>query len=355
LVSPVEECASCKKAADQTPAEMWRDMHAPNLIGREPKLLEVFGIMASVADADCSVLVTGETGTGKELIARALHAGSNRKNRPFVAVNCAAIPENLIESELFGYAKGSFTGAVQSRQGRFSQADGGTIFLDEIGELPLALQAKMLRVLQEQEVTPLGESKAQKVDVRVIAATNRDLEEMAETGKFREDLLYRLNVIPIELPPLRERRCDIPVLIERFLLRCNDRRSRSITGISHDALMALTSYAWPGNIRQLENTVERMVLLRSTGEIGLDDLPPKIREAKPATNGSMGDPQLPENGIDLRDAVEQFENALIRQALERTGWNKNRAATILQMNRTTLVEKLKKKGLAGDEAVRGVA
>jgi len=334
--------------------EVWRNKYAPGFLGSHPELLQVFAVLESVADTDCTVSVSGETGTGKELVARALHAASDRRNKPFVTVNCAAIPDNLLESELFGHARGAFTGALQARQGRFTQADGGTIFLDEIGEMPLALQAKLLRVLQEREVTPLGEARSHTVDVRVVAATNKDLEEMAETGKFREDLLYRLNVIPVHLPPLRERRGDVQLLVEHFIARTNQRRSRTVAGIDPEAMDALANYEWPGNVRQLENTMERMVLLRSTGVLTMNDVPAKIREARrTALAGNMGDPQLPADGIDLRDAVEQFENALIRQALERTGWNKNRAATILQMNRTTLVEKLKKKGW--DEAEAKVA
>ncbi|MEM7449036.1 MAG: sigma-54 dependent transcriptional regulator [Myxococcota bacterium] len=330
------------KPSEQTPIEEWRDANAPGILGRHPSLLRVFSIIERVGDTDCSILVTGESGTGKELIARAVHTASTRSTKPFVTVNCAAIPDNLLESELFGHVRGAFTGATNSRIGRFSAADEGTLFLDEIGELPLALQAKLLRVLQEKEVTPVGETKHHKVDVRVIAATNVDLEEAVEGGVFREDLLYRLNVIPIELPKLRERRSDIPELVEQFIQRMNERRDRRISGIAQSALDAICSYDWPGNVRQLENTIERMVVLKSDGELELEDLPAKVRNNK---RGSpiLGSPELPEAGINLRDAVESFENALILQALERTGWNKNRAASILQMNRTTLVEKLKKK------------
>ncbi len=342
-------------SSDGDARDVWRNKYAPGFLGSHPELLQVFAILESVADTDCTVSVSGETGTGKELVARALHNASDRRNKPFVTVNCAAIPDNLLESELFGHARGAFTGALQARQGRFTQADGGTIFLDEIGEMPLALQAKLLRVLQEREVTPLGESRSHTVNVRVVAATNKDLEEMAETGKFREDLLYRLNVIPIHLPPLRERRGDVQLLVQHFIERTNQRRSRTVSGIDPEAMDALVNYEWPGNVRQLENTMERMVLLRSSGLLTMQDVPPKIREARrTALAGNMGEPLLPADGIDLRDAVEQFENALIRQALERTGWNKNRAATILQMNRTTLVEKLKKKGW-GDENESKVA
>ncbi|MEM9192424.1 MAG: sigma-54 dependent transcriptional regulator [Myxococcota bacterium] len=325
------------------PANKWRAQYAPGILGSHPSLLRVFGIIERVADTDCSTLVTGDSGTGKELVARAIHAAGSRRKKPFITVNCAAIPENLLESELFGHAKGAFTGATQSRVGRFTAADGGTLFLDEIGELPLSLQAKLLRVLQEKEVSPVGEAKTHTVDVHVVAATNRDIEEMVESGKFREDLLYRLNVIPIELPALRERRSDIPELVHHFIEKASKRRDRRITGISETVLHHLTAYDWPGNVRQLENTIERMVVLKSEGTLELEDLPAKIRNATSSASMDRSQPVLPEDGIDLRDAVEQYENALILQALERTGWNKNKAANILRMNRTTLVEKIKKK------------
>ncbi len=322
----------------------WRRQHTPNILGNDPKLMDVFRMIERVADTDCSILVSGESGTGKELIARAVHDASNRTEGPFIAVNCAAIPDNLLESELFGHARGAFTGATGARVGQFTAAHGGTLFLDEIGELPLALQAKLLRVLQEKHVQPVGESKGHDVDIRVITATNRDLESMVQEGTFREDLLYRLNVIPIELPALRERRNDIPELVGHFVMRTNEKRNRAITGVTAAAMAQLCNHAWPGNIRQLENVIERMVILRTQGHLDVCDLPARLQEnGVPRTEQAT---TLPNNGIDLKDAVEQFENNLILQALERTGWNKNQAANILHMNRTTLVEKLKKKNLA---------
>jgi DNA-binding NtrC family response regulator len=331
----------------------WRACFVPNILGSDPALLAVFGIIERVADTDCSVLITGESGTGKELVARAIHDASNRRGEPFVAVNCAAIPESLLESELFGYTRGAFTGAATARVGRFAAADGGTIFLDEIGEMPLGLQAKILRLLQEKEVTPLGESKPRKIDVRVVAATNRNLEEMVRAKTFREDLMYRLTVIPVELPALRDRKGDIPELVRHFVERANQRRGRAITGVSPRAMEILQAHDWPGNVRELENMVERIVLLKGEGEIQPEDLPPKLRAAqsRPAPSFLLwGEPPLPPEGIDLREAVEAFETSLIRQALERVGGNKNRAAALLQMNRTTLVEKLKKKQIVvGDD------
>ncbi|MCS6797078.1 MAG: sigma-54 dependent transcriptional regulator [Myxococcota bacterium] len=323
----------------------WREKHAPGLRGNSPALLRVFSILQRVADTDCTVLVTGESGTGKELVARAIHGASSRRDGPFVTVHCAALPENLIESELFGHARGAFTGAVTATEGRFRAADGGTLFLDEIGELPLPLQAKLLRALQEREVTPVGESRAYRVDVRVVAATNRDLEDMVRSGVFRADLLYRLAVIPVELPPLRERREDIPELVHWFIARANRRRNRRIEGITPEALDALCRADWPGNVRQLENLVERMVVLRSEGVLGLEDLPPRLVGSPNPTTAlgpTFARPSLPPDGIDLREEVERFERALVEQALERTGGNRNRAAALLRIGRTTLVEKLRK-------------
>jgi transcriptional regulator with PAS, ATPase and Fis domain len=324
-------------------AQAWRHRFAPDLVGDDPELMQVFNTIKSVSDTDCSVLIIGETGTGKELIARAIHAASKRADGPFVAVNCAALPEDLVESELFGHARGAFTGAVAPRIGRFVAADGGTLFLDEIGELPLSQQAKLLRAIQEREVVPVGDTRGRKIDIRVLAATHRNLEAMVEQGTFREDLLYRIQVVPVELPALRERRGDIAPLVRHFVARVNEHRQRSVSGLAQTAMAALEAYDWPGNIRQLENVVERMVLMRSTGEIDLEDVPRRMR-GRTFGPSSAPPPVLPEDGIDLRDAVEQFESMLIRQALERTGWNKNRAAAVLRMNRTTLVEKLKKKG-----------
>ena len=331
--------------SDESEAAEWRAEFAPDVVGEHPSLLRVFSIIERVADTDCSVLVTGESGTGKEAVARSLHRASDRTNKPMVTVNCAAIPENLLESELFGHVRGAFTGATSTRKGRFQEADGGTLFLDEIGELPIGLQGKLLRALQEKVVCPVGDSKELKVDVRIVAATNRDLEEMVEARQFREDLLYRLNVIPIELAPLRDRRSDIPLLVQHFVGATNEHRRRGVEGVDDEAMQALEAYHWPGNIRQLRNVIERVVVLKAGGMIELTDLPPRVRKAHGSVMGSLTEPQLPADGIALRDAVENFENALILQALERTGWNKNRAASILQMNRTTLVEKLKKKDI----------
>jgi DNA-binding NtrC family response regulator len=342
-------------APDFAAAEAWRARHAPQFLGRAPRLLEVFEVLRRVAPTDCSVLVSGETGTGKELVARAIHAASGRGGGPFVAINCASVPEQLMESELFGHAKGAYTGAQSARVGRFQAAHQGTLFLDEVGEMPLALQAKLLRALQEKEILPLGENHPVHVDVRVVAATHRDLEAMVEARQFREDLLYRLDVIRVELPPLRSRAGDIELLVQAFVRDACARRGANVTLLEPAALEALRAYAWPGNVRQLQNVVERMVLLRGDGAVTLADVPEKIRGAaasRAASAHPYATPMLPDEGIDLRDAVERFETALILQALERVGGNRNRAAALLKLNRTTLVEKLKKREISQPDAPR---
>jgi DNA-binding NtrC family response regulator len=316
------------------------------IVGHHPSMRRVLDTIQRVAPSSCTVLVTGESGTGKELVVAALHDASPRAAKPLVTVNCGAIPENLIESELFGHAKGAFTGAHIARQGFVAAAEGGTLFLDEVGELPLQVQVKLLRLLQQREYTAVGDSRVIKCDVRIVAATNRDLEVEVAGRRFREDLFYRLNVIHIALPALRMRGDDVEVLAFHFLRSCAARAGRTdIVAFAPDALEALRAHAWPGNVRSLENTIERAVLLSPGPVITAEDLPERIRE-------SVADPQsgtmakaLPEGGIDLRAAVEVYENQLIAQALERTGRNKNRAAQLLGLNRTTLVEMLKRKGL----------
>ncbi len=321
----------------------WRNKHAPWMLGNDASMLPVLALMSQVADTRCTVLITGESGTGKELAARSLHAGSIRSAKPFVPVNCAAIPPSLVESELFGHAKGSFTGATTSRVGRFAQADGGTIFLDEIGEMELAVQAKLLRLIQDGELYPVGEETATKIDVRILAATNRQLEREVAAGRFRADLYWRLNVIPVEMPSLRTRATDIVPLTEHFVARANDRHKRQVSGFDQAALGAMRTYAWPGNIRELENVVERLVIVKGSGSLGLGDLPPAIRNPRDVTPLSTPMPELPKDGTDLRAMLEAVEERMIGEALERTGGNKNRAAELLGLNRTTLVEKLRRK------------
>jgi DNA-binding NtrC family response regulator len=331
----------------QTDALGWRDRHAPWLLGNDPALLPALGLLAQVADTGCTVLITGESGTGKELAARSLHAGSSRHSGAFVPVNCAAIPSNLVESELFGHAKGSFTGASHARAGRFAQADGGTIFLDEIGEMDIGVQAKLLRLIQDGELYPVGEEEPTRIDVRILAATNRNLENEVAAGRFRADLYWRLNVIPIELPSLRERPADIVRLAEHFMRKANERHKRNVLGFDPEALAAFKGYRWPGNIRELENVIERMVIVRGQGTIGLADVPPQVRTPRSTPTRAMTPiPELPEDGTDLRAMLEAVEARMIGEALERTGGNKNRAAELLGLNRTTLVEKLRRKRVA---------
>ncbi len=313
-----------------------------NVVGASPALRSVLDLVAKVAETDSTVLITGESGTGKELIARALHYNSRRADRRLVTVNCGAIPEELLESELFGHVKGAFTSAVSQREGRFALADGGTIFLDEIGDMSPNLQVKLLRVLQDRTFEPVGSSKSMTVDVRVVAATNQDLETAIRTGRFREDLYYRLNVIPIEVPPLRQRPADIPLLAQHFLDVMHQERGTRVDSISDEAMALLCRHDWPGNVRELENLIERLSVLRGEGEIGPEDLPASVR-GRPAA--SAPSPAIPEEGFDFRDVVDRFESDLIRQALQQTQGNKNRAAQLLGLNRTTLLEKIKKKGL----------
>ncbi|MHC4341752.1 MAG: sigma-54-dependent transcriptional regulator [Planctomycetota bacterium] len=314
-----------------------------NIVGNSTTLRSALDVVAKVAETDSTVLITGESGTGKELIARAIHYNSRRADRMLVTVNCGAIPEELLESELFGHVKGAFTNATANREGRFLVAHGGTIFLDEIGDMSPNLQVKLLRVLQDRTFEPVGSSKSVTANVRVIAATNQNLEEAIREKRFREDLFFRLNVIPIEVPPLRERREDIPLLAQHFLEIGNREKAASVEGFSQEALALLCNYRWPGNVRELENLIERLIVTRNGNEeITPVTLPNAFHEAPSVT---LTTPRVPSTGLSFRDVVDDFEADLIRQALEQTQWNKNRAARLLGLNRTTLLEKIKKKGL----------
>ncbi len=321
-----------------------------NIIGESEKMLSLFEMIEKVATSDSTVLIQGESGTGKELVARAIHDLSNRSDKNFVALNCAAIPDELLESELFGHVKGSFTGAVATRVGRFEMADKGTLFLDEIGDMKANLQVKLLRVLQSRELEPVGSTRSKKVDVRIIAATNQNLDHMVASKEFREDLYYRLSVIPIMLPPLRERGADIPLLLNSFLEKFNRSKQRKVQGFDKQVMEILGSYDWPGNVRELENLVERLVIIKGSGVINIHDLPEKYRGGRstPAVHGEHMI-NLPDDGFCLNSAVEEFENRLILQALERSGGNKKEAAELLNLKRTTLIEKLKKKKLVYGE------
>jgi two-component system response regulator AtoC len=314
--------------------------------GSHPVMEKILNIADRVASTDSTVLIMGESGTGKELVARFIHAHSRRSNQPFIAVNCGAIPPDLLESEMFGHERGAFTGAVGTRMGMFQLANGGTIFLDEIGEMTAPLQVKLLRVLQEREIRPVGSDRQVKVDVRVVAASNRDLAMEVEKGRFREDLFYRLQVIPILLPPLRERRSDIPVLVQHFLDKYNAKHEARKCQVADDAMVHLWEYDWPGNVRELENLVERMVVLNEDGVIRVDNLPPNIRSF--ISEKKIPRPTLTEEGIDLNRAVEEFEYRLIDEALRRTKGNKQAAARLLGLKRTTLVAKLRRKSGGGE-------
>jgi transcriptional regulator with GAF, ATPase, and Fis domain len=309
-------------------------------VGEHPLMQKINTMVRRVATSDATVLITGESGTGKELVARAVHTYSHRAAGPFVAINCAAIPEELLESELFGHVRGAFTGALAARVGMFRLADGGTVFLDEVGEMPVSLQPKLLRVLQNGEVRRVGADQPLSVDVRVIAATSKDLAVEVEKGAFREDLFYRLQVIPIHLPPLRARRSDIPLLVQHFLEKQNLKYSRTIQ-LAAETMVYLWEYDWPGNVRELENLVERLVVLSDTGLVGPEDLPSYVRAF--ISEKKIPNP-APNNGeLDLQQAVEQFENRLIDEALRHTNSNITAAARILKINRTTLIAKLRRR------------
>jgi DNA-binding NtrC family response regulator len=317
------------------------------MIGRSPRMRALFQLIETISPTPTTILINGETGTGKEMVARAIHQTSPRRPNRFVALNCSAIPETLLEAELFGHVRGAFTGAVGSRQGRIEQADRGTLFLDEVGTMAMSLQMKLLRVLQEREFERVGDGKTVKVDVRIVAATNSDLAKMVKDGTFREDLYYRLNVIQVELPPLRDRREDIALLVQHFVEKyftavgkahTNGNEARIL--VSQDAMRRMMAYQWPGNVRQLENAVERaMALLAGRTTIEVTDLPPEIQAVATVATPSL---DFPDSGVDLPTIVEQIERDLIGQALVRTGGNKAAAAGLLNLKRTTLVEKLKR-------------
>ncbi len=352
------------KLLGETPSkdnENWRELF-PEIIGRSPALLDVLKLVAKIAHSNSAVLILGESGTGKELVASAVHRLSERRHRSFVAINCSAIPEDLLEAELFGHEKGAFTGADRKRIGHFGIADGGTIFLDEIGDMTPRLQSKLLRVLQEKQYTPVGSNTVKSIDVRIIAATNKDLESAVKANEFRLDLYYRLNVLPIKLPTLSERKSDIELLLEHFCEQMNRiHLPNPACWFDPSAVEVLSQYPWPGNIRQLQNLVERLVITHTGGRISANDLPkeystqdtasPPIvaastpEHATPVIHRQGASAKLPVEGIDLDDYIEALENELIRQALDRTNNNKSQASKLLGMNRTTLVEKLKKRNV----------
>ncbi len=334
------------------------DGEKPPFVGQSQGMRQIHEIIAKVADSPSTVLITGESGTGKELVAQALHVGSSRRDKPLIKVNCAAIPKDLVESELFGYEKGAFTGAVGSKPGRFELADGGTLFLDEIGEVPVEMQVKLLRALQESEFERVGGIKTLRVDVRLIAATNRDLKALIADGKFREDLYYRLAVVPVSLPPLRDRKEDIPLLVQHFIEKYDRRLGKKVERMEDEALQLLLGYSWPGNIRELENLMERSVLFADGSVILAASLPDSLRERAPGTLvpiaavGPLGAIAAP-SGASMKEIVRQaqaeLERDLIGRALEETGGNVTRAAKRLQISRKSLQIKMKELGLRGAE------
>ncbi len=331
-----------RRANDLLQRDVDRALGERPIVAASPAMIEVLELVERAAEFKATVLLTGESGTGKEVLARAIHAQSPRRDEAFVAVNCGAIPETLLESELFGHAKGAFTGANRARRGLFEAAHGGTLFLDEIGELAAPLQVKLLRVLQEEEVRPVGEAKPRRVDVRVLAATSRDLEAEVAAGRFREDLFYRLNVVHVKVPPLRERREDIPLLVDHFLARAQQSLGKAVRTVSDEALDKLTAYAWPGNVRELENVLERAVILCGSDRVGPQDLPESVT-AGPAPSPSAG-----AGDFNLRRARRAFEAEFIRKALRATQGNRTHAARLLEISHRALLYKLKEYGIRDD-------
>jgi sigma-54 dependent transcriptional regulator, flagellar regulatory protein len=330
-----------KVVAHLTVHELLNFEKSDGIIGQSPKMQQIFKLVGRVAKSDSTVIINGESGSGKGLIARAIHRNSKRKDKPFITINCGAIPENLLESELFGHVRGAFTGATATKTGKFELAKGGTIFLDEIGDMSPSLQVKILRVLEEKEFEQVGGVKTFSAEVRILAATHRNLETLVKEKTFREDLYYRLNVIPVKVPPLRERKSDILLLVSHFLAEFNEKCATSVNEISTDAKHLLKQHSWPGNVRELKNMVERFVVLKGEGIVEPEDLPDGItmnrKNATPLP--SMG---ISEEGISLNTAVTEFEKKLILESLDRTNWIKNKAAKLLSLNRTTLVEKIKR-------------
>src|ERR1700733_8528839 len=356
-VREVSENLRWKKEAGYLRRELRRLTGLDNIIGQSPKMRAIFELIQTVAPQTSRVLITGESGTGKELVARAIHENSARAQAPFITINCGAFPETLLESELFGYMKGSFTGANENRQGLFQAAHGGTLFMDEIGNMSLTMQVKLYRVLQEGKVRPIGSTEESDVDVRIIAATNKDFEKEIAEGRFREDLYYRLSVIPIQLPPLRERRDDIPLLARHFLERFAKSMGKKIEAIDPEAMRRLEVYDWPGNVRELENTIERAVALEASPRISADALPARIRDhyqetisnhsgnghgnGKGSANGSI----LPAEGLDLEVYIQKLERSFLLAAMERSGGVRTRAADTLKMSYRSFRHYAKKYGI----------
>jgi two-component system response regulator AtoC len=331
-----EERELLRRENRQLRDEIRKEHRFEDILAKSQKMQDIFRTISKIAEYKTTVLVAGESGVGKELVARAIHHRSSRRGGPFVAVNCGAIPENLLESELFGHKKGAFTDAVHDRRGLFEEADGGSLFLDEIGELPLALQVKLLRVLEDEKIRRVGDTRDLKVDVRIITATHRDLTAETKAGRFREDLFYRLNVLPILVPPLRDRREDIPLLIDHFVARNNGRLGTSIRGLDTESRRLLFEYPWPGNVRELENTIERAMVLAEGDQIVAQDLPDRLREARDPVQM-----QLASGELSVKKTMRIIEEILIRRALQKTKGNRTRAAEVLEISHRALLYKIK--------------
>ncbi|HET8721539.1 MAG TPA: sigma-54 dependent transcriptional regulator, partial [Nitrospira sp.] len=333
VVERVMREAALRREVSRLRKEVRKEYSFHHILGKSKSMRAVFELITRIADSPTNVLITGESGTGKELVAKAIHYNSDRKEAPFIPVNCAAIPEQLLESELFGHMRGSFTDAKADKHGLFEEAQKGTLFLDEISELPITLQAKLLRAIQEKEIRRIGATKPVSVDVRIIAATNLNLAEEVRAKRFREDLYYRLNVIEMKLPPLRDRREDIPLLVEGFLDKCGKTRNKDVKGVTESALAMLMDYSWPGNVRELENVIERAVTLSRGDKITPDDLPPAVQ-------GARGDRRVLEEAAEKTLPLEEIEKEYIKKILEKTGGNKYQAAQVLGIDRKTLYRKL---------------
>jgi two-component system response regulator AtoC len=340
-----EEREQLRKENQLLRREVAKEFSFENIVSKNEEMRKIFDVIKKVSHYKSTMLITGESGTGKELVARALHYNSDRSQNPFIAVNCGAIPENLLESELFGHAKGAFTDAIRTKKGLFEEADGGTLFLDEIGELPGQLQVKLLRVLQDGEIRRIGESKPIQIDVRIVAATVKDLPKEVNEGRFREDLFYRLNVLPLHIPPLRERKEDIPLLIQHFIRKYNQAMGKNVKQVDHRAMEALMNYKWFGNVRELENTIERAIVLSEKNNIESENLPPEIQNFKEEFQSET----LPEEEYSIKKASKVLEINLIRKALKKTRGNHTHAAKLLEISHRALLYKIKEYGIVENE------
>lgn len=345
ILRKAEEREQLRKENQLLRKEVAREYSFENIVSKNERMRELFDIIKKVSRYKSTVLITGESGTGKELVARALHYNSDRSQKPFIAVNCGAIPENLLESELFGHAKGAFTDAIRMKKGLFEEADGGTLFLDEIGELPGQLQVKLLRVLQDGEIRRIGESKPIQIDVRIVAATVKDLQKEVNEGRFREDLFYRLNVLPLHIPPLRERREDIPLLVHHFIRKYNQAMNKNVKDLDHRAMETLMSYKWYGNVRELENTIERAIVLSEKNNIEPDNLPAEIQSYKQESQADT----IPDEEYSIKKASKSLEINLIKKALKKMKGNHTHAARLLEISHRALLYKIKEYGIVENE------